>query len=66
MCMDRTNPISPGLDAVQAAPQSHKVILENAFVRVPEVSVSEPVHSVEILDAPVAKPGLRIEVKCLP
>jgi hypothetical protein len=29
-----------GFDAVLAAPQSHKVIFENAFVRVLEVSVS--------------------------
>ncbi len=29
-----------GFDAVQAAPESHRVILENAFVRVLEVSVS--------------------------
>jgi len=26
----------------------------------------EPMHSVEILDAPVANPDLRIEIKCLP
>jgi len=114
-----------GYDAVQAAPISHKVIFENAFVRVLEVSVSpnttvpihhhrwpsllviwdtggrsphvryhradgtvkdipstevpihlgtwavnwmkpEPMHSVEILDAPVANRDLRIEIKCLP
>ena len=114
-----------GFDAVRAAPKSHKVIFENAFVRVLEVSVSpnttvpmhhhrwssllvswdtggrsphvryhradgtvkdvpstevpihsgtwavnwmkpEPMHSVEILDAPVANPDLRIEIKCLP
>ncbi|HVR23511.1 MAG TPA: hypothetical protein VMU26_09320 [Candidatus Polarisedimenticolia bacterium] len=114
-----------GFDAVQAAPKSHKVIFENAFVRVLEVSVSpnttvpmhhhrwpsllvnwdaggrsphvryhsadasvkdipstqvpphpgtwavswmkpEPMHSVDILDAPVAHPDLRIEIKCLP
>jgi hypothetical protein len=29
-----------GFDAVQAAPNSHKVVFENAFVRVLEVSVS--------------------------
>ena len=29
-----------GFDAVQAAPKSHKVIFENGFVRVLEVSVS--------------------------
>ena len=29
-----------GFDAVQAAPKSHKVVFENAFVRVLEVSVS--------------------------
>jgi predicted metal-dependent enzyme (double-stranded beta helix superfamily) len=29
-----------GYDAVQAAPKSHKVIFENAFIRVLEVSVS--------------------------
>jgi len=121
---DKSN-FPDGFDAVQAAPQSHKVIFENAFVRVLEVPVSpgttvpmhhhrwpsllvswdtggrlphvryhsadgtvkdipsvevpihsgtwavewmkpEPMHSVEIVDAPVAKPGLRIEVKCLP
>ncbi len=114
-----------GFDAVQAAPKSHKVIFENAFVRVLEVSVSpnttvpmhhhrwpslmvswdtggrsphvryhradgtvtdipstevpihpgtwavawmkpEPLHSVEILEAPVANSDLRIEIKCLP
>jgi hypothetical protein len=114
-----------GYDAVQAAPNSHKVIFENVFVRVLEVSVSpgttvpmhhhrwpsllvswdtggrsphvsyhsadgtvkeiprteapihpgtwavnwmkpEPMHSVEILDAPIANPDLRIEVKCTP
>jgi hypothetical protein len=38
-----------GYDAVQAAPDSHRVILENALVRVLEVSVphageSEPMH----------------------
>jgi hypothetical protein len=114
-----------GFDAVQAAPKSHKVIFENAFVRVLEVSVSpnttvpmhhhrwpsllvswdtggrsphvryhradgtvkdipsteapihpgiwavnwmkpEPTHSVEILDAPVGNPDLRVEIKCLP
>jgi hypothetical protein len=113
-----------GFDAVQAAPKSHRVIFENAFVRVLEVSVSpnttvpmhhhhwpsllvswdtggrsphvryhradgtvkdipstevpihpgtwavnwmkpEPMHSVEILDAPVANRDLRIEIKCL-
>ena len=114
-----------GFDAVEAAPKSHQVIFENAFVRVLEVSVSpnttapmhhhhwpsllvswdtggrsphvryhradgtvkdipstevpihpgtwavnwmkpEPMHSVEILDAPVANRDLRIEIKCLP
>jgi hypothetical protein len=114
-----------GYDAVQTAPKSHKVIFENAFVRVLEVSVSsnttvpmhhhrwpsllvswdtggksphvryhrgdgavkdipsaevpihpgtwavnwmkpEPMHSVEILEAPVTHPDLRIEIKCLP
>ena len=29
-----------GFDAVQAAPKSHRVVFENAFVRVLEVSVS--------------------------
>jgi hypothetical protein len=114
-----------GFDAVQAAPKSHKVIFENAFVRVLEVSVSpnttvpmhhhrwasllvswdtggrsphvryhsedgsvkdipstsvpphpgtwavawmkpEPMHSVEILEAPDSKgpPDLRVEIKC--
>ena len=38
-----------GYDAVQAAPNSHKVIFENAFVRVLEVTVpppgvTEPMH----------------------
>jgi hypothetical protein len=38
-----------GYDAVQAAPDSHKVIFENAFVRVLEVTVpasgqTEPMH----------------------
>jgi len=38
-----------GYDAVQAAPKSHKVIFENAFVRVLEVTVpaagtTEPMH----------------------
>ena len=38
-----------GYDAVQAAPNSHKVVFENAFVRVLEVTVppvgkSEPMH----------------------
>ena len=38
-----------GFDAVQAAPNSHKVIFENAFVRVLEVTVpppgtTEPMH----------------------
>ncbi len=38
-----------GFDAVQAAPKSHKVIFENAFVRVLEVTVppagtTEPMH----------------------
>jgi len=114
-----------GFDAVQAAPKSHEVIFENAFVRVLEVSVSpnttvpmhhhrwpsllvswdtdgrspparyhradgtvkdiastevpihpgtwavnwmkpEPMHSVEIFDAPAANRDLRIEIKCLP
>jgi hypothetical protein len=31
-----------GFDAVQAAPDTHKVIFENAFVRVLEVSVPPP------------------------
>jgi hypothetical protein len=31
-----------GYDAVQAAPNSHKVIFENAFVRVLEVTVPQP------------------------
>jgi hypothetical protein len=26
----------------------------------------EPMHSVEILDAPVASSGLRVEIKCIP
>jgi len=26
----------------------------------------EPMHSVEIIEAPVANPDLRIEIKCLP
>lgn len=114
-----------GFDAVQAAPKSHKVVFENALVRVLEVSVvagetvpmhhqrwpsllvswdtggrsphvryhsadgtvkdipsteipihsgawavrwmkPESMHSVEILDAPVSNPDLRIEIKCLP
>ena len=39
-----------GYDAVQAAPNSHKVVFENAFVRVLEVTVpaagktDEPMH----------------------
>lgn len=126
MCMDRTKHLFPtGRMRVQAAPNSHKVIFENALVRVLEVSVSpgttvsvhhhrwpslllswdtggrsppvpyhsadgivkdipsvevpihsstwavdwmkpEPMHYVEILDAPVANPDLRIEIKCLP
>jgi len=38
-----------GLDAVQAAPASHKVVFENAFVRVLEVTIppagkTEPMH----------------------
>ena len=116
-----------GFDAVQAAPKSHRVVFENAFVRVLEVSVSpgmtvpmhhhrwpslvltwdtggktphihyrrqdgsvrdipsvseaihpnvwnahwmepEPMHSVEILEAPdsTGPPDLRIEIKCRP
>jgi hypothetical protein len=40
---------APGYDAVQAAPHSHKVIFENALVRVLEVTVppagkTEPMH----------------------
>jgi len=112
-----------GFDAVQAAPKSHRVVFENAFVRVLEVSVvagetvpihhhrwpsllvswdtggksphvryhaadgtakdipstedpvhpgrwevhwmqPEPMHSVEVLEAPVSTPDLRIEIKC--
>lgn len=39
----------PGYDAVQAAPQSHRVLFENALVRVLEVTVppagvTEPMH----------------------
>ena len=116
-----------GYAAVQAAPKSHRVIFENAFVRVLEVTVSpgttvpmhhhrwpslllswdtggktphihyrrqdgsvrdipstneathpgawtvewmkpEPMHAVEILEAPDSKgpPDLRIEIKCRP
>jgi hypothetical protein len=118
-----------GFDAVQAAPKSHKVVFENAFVRVLEVRVlpgttvpmhhhhwpslllswdtggktphvryrrangsvrdipstdeaihpgvwsvewikPEPMHAVEILEAPAslpnAPPDLRIEIKCYP
>jgi hypothetical protein len=116
-----------GFDAVQAAPKSHKVIVENEFVRVLEVTVSpgttvpmhhhrwpslllswdaggktphvryrrpdgsvrdipstneaihpgvwsvewmkpEPMHAVEILEAPDSNgpPDLRIEIKCRP
>ena len=37
-----------GFDAVQAAPKSHRVVFENAFVRVLEVSVvageTVPIH----------------------
>ena len=112
-----------GFDAVQAAPKSHRVVFENAFVRVLEVSVvagetvpmhhhrwpsllvswdtggksphvryhaadgtvkdipstedpvhpgkwdvhwmqPEPMHSIEVLEAPVSNPDLRIEIKC--
>jgi hypothetical protein len=111
--------------AAQAAPKSHRVIFENALIRVLGVSASsgttvpmhphrwpsllvswdtggrsphvcyhsadgtvkdipstdvpihpgtwavewmkpEPMHSVEILDAPAANTDLRIEIKCLP
>ena len=45
---DRSN-FPDGFDAVQAAPQSHKMIFENALVRVLEVTVpppgtTEPMH----------------------
>lgn len=45
---DKSN-FPDGFDAVQAAPQSHKVIFENALVRVLEVTVpppgtTEPMH----------------------
>jgi len=112
-----------GFDAVQAAPRSHRVVFENAFVRVLEVSVvagetvpthhhrwpsllvswdtggksphvryhtadgtvkdipstedpvhpgkwevhwmqPEPMHSIEILEAPASHTDLRIEIKC--
>ncbi|HZT71708.1 MAG TPA: hypothetical protein VFC10_18405 [Terriglobia bacterium] len=114
-----------GFDAVQAAPKSHRVVFENALIRVLEVSVvagetvpmhhhrwpsllvswdtggksphvhyhkadgsvtdmpsieepvhpggwevhwmkPEPMHSVEVLDAPVSNSDLRIEIKCRP
>jgi len=112
-----------GFDAVQAAPKSHRVLFENAFVRVLEVSVvagqtvpmhhhrwpslvvswdtggnsphvryhagdgtvkdipssenpshpgrwevrwmkPEPMHSIEVLEAPLSNSDLRIEIKC--
>ncbi len=37
-----TSGFPDGFDAVQAAPSSHKVIFENAFVRVLEVTVPSP------------------------
>lgn len=60
-----------GYDAVQAAPGSHYVVFENAFVRVLQVTVpppgkTEPMHAIETVDDPrpaTAPPLLRIELK---
>jgi hypothetical protein len=48
-CPQGTSGFPDGYDAVQAAPNSHKVIFENGFVRVLEVTVpapgtTEPMH----------------------
>jgi len=60
-----------GYDAVQAAPDSHKVIFENALVRILEVTVppngqTEPMHAIESVENN-SKPGdlplLRVEIK---
>jgi hypothetical protein len=60
-----------GYDAVQAAPDSHRVIFENASVRVLEVTVppngqTEPMHAIESVEnnrRPAELPLLRVEIK---
>ena len=64
----------PGYDAVAAAPNSHRVIFENALVRVLEVTMpppgsTEPMHAIETVEnfhSPTDPPLIRVEIKVRP
>jgi hypothetical protein len=55
-----------GFDAVTAAPDNHKVIFENALVR---VGKTEPMHAIETVEyyyPPNDPPSVRVEIKVQP